>query len=148
MAFNIDPASIGKGILIAAEQPDASRPDTGRFRLQGAGMAMADDSNRLAHFNNAVLALNSSDSAVLTLNQFEVIHDVSEETVSTPSTGASGSVSLDYSGDTSGSVSFASADLNLTGFYTDDQDQFYLQVRQTTADDELLGLVLATRIPD
>ena len=40
MAFNIDTATIGKGILIAAEQTSASLPGTGRFRLQGVGMAM------------------------------------------------------------------------------------------------------------
>jgi hypothetical protein len=147
MAFNIDTATIGKGILIAGEQTSISRPGTGRFRLQGVGMAMANGSNRLAHFDKAVLTLNSLSNADLTLSRLEVVHDVSAETVSEPAA-ASSSVSLGYTGDASGSASFTATNLTLTGFYTADQDQFYLQVRQTTADDELLGLVLATRIPD
>jgi hypothetical protein len=153
MAFNIDTAAIGKGILIAAEQTSISRPGTGRFGLQGVGMAMAYNSNRLAHFDKAVLTLNSPSSADLTLSRLEVVHDVAAETVSEPAAVDSIAVSLEYNtGSTPGSVSFTpidtSIDLTLTGFYTADQDQFYLQVRQTTADDELLGLVLATRIPD
>jgi len=148
MAFNIDTATIGKGILIVAEQTSTPRPGTGRFRLQGVGMAMTYNSNRLAHFDKAVLTLNSLSNADLTLSRLEVVHDVSAETVSEPAAVASSSVSLGYTGDTSGSASFTATNLTLTGFYTADQDQFYLQVRQTTADDELLGLVLATRIPD
>ena len=94
-----------------------------------------------------MLTLNSLSNADLTLSRLEVVHDVSAETVSEPAA-ASSSVSLGYTGDASGSASFTATNLTLTGFYTADQDQFYLQVRQTTADDELLGLVLATRIPD
>lgn len=148
LAFNLDTATLGKGILIAAEETDTARPGIGRFRLQGVGMAMADNSNRLAHFDNAVLTLNTQSTADLELNQLEVSHDVAAETVSEPETLASSSVSLSYTGDNSGSARFSSADLTLEGFYTNDQDQFYLQVRQTTVDDDLLGLVLATRIPD
>ena len=148
IAFNIDTATFGKGFLIAAEEANASRPGTGRYRLQGVGMAMANNSNRLVHFDNAVLTLNSLSNAELRLRQLEVEHNVSAETVSEPATGATESVSLAYTGDTSGSASFTAADFSLNGFYTSDQDQFYLQVRQTTADDELLGLVLATRIPE
>lgn len=147
LAFNIDTATIGKGILIAAEAAETSRPGAGRFRLQGVGMAMANDSNRLEHFDNAVLTLNSQSTAELTLSQLEVVHDVSAETVSTPAVGATGSVLLAYTGNSGGAASFIATDLSLNGFYTSDQDQFYLQVRQTSEDDELLGLVLATRIP-
>ncbi|MDI9244953.1 hypothetical protein [Marinobacter sp. CHS3-4] len=149
MAFNIDTSTIGKGILIAGKDTNGtSRPSSGEFRLQGVGMAMAANSNRLAHFNNATLSISSSSSASLALRQLDVIHDVAGESVSEPTSSSSTSpISMGYSGDDSGSVSFSSTDLNLEGFYTDDQDQFYLQVRQTTADDELLGLVLATRVP-
>ncbi|TGN39986.1 hypothetical protein [Marinobacter confluentis] len=148
MAFNIDTASLGKGILIASEQADSARPDSGRFRLQGVGMAMAADSNRLSHFDNALLTINSLSTASLSPNQLNVVHDVSAETVSEPSGETSGPVSLSYSGDSSGAASFTTTGLTLTGFYTRDRDQFYLQVRQSTANDELLGLVLATRVPD
>ncbi len=152
MAFNIDTGDVGKGILIAAEKAGTSRPSTGRFRLQGVGMAMSTGANRLAHFNNAVLTLNSSTTADLDLSTLEIVHDVNAETVSKPkAVDPAGSVSLSYSGDSTGKTTFSSADLTLEGFFTADQNQFYLQVRQTTPDtpdDEfLLGLVLATRIP-
>ena len=149
MAFNINTQALGKGLLIAAEKADTARPETGRFRLQGVGMAMANGANRLAHFDNSVLTLNSTASASLALSQLEVVHTVSEETVSTPvAIEAANPVALVYTGDTSGSARFTSTDLVLEGFFTADQDQFYLQVRQTNAGDELLGLVLATRIRD
>lgn len=148
MAFNIDTGGIGKGILIAVEEAGSSRPGTGRFRLQGVGMAMSTETNRLAHFNNAVLTLNSSTTADLDLSTLEILHDVNAKTVSTPrAVDPAGSVSLTYNGDTTGKATFSSANLTLEGFFTADQNQFYLQVRQTTPDDELLGLVLATRIP-
>lgn len=153
MAFNINTLTLGKGLLIAAEKADTARPETGRFRLQGVGMAMANGSNRLAHFDNAVLTLSSTTNASLALKQLEVVHDVSAETVSRPAAvEADSSVALAYTGDTSGAASFTTTDLSLPltleGFFTADQDQFYLQVRQTTQNDELLGLVLATRIAD
>jgi hypothetical protein len=149
MAFNINTSALGKGLQIAAEKADTARPETGRFRLQGVGMAMANGANRLAHFDNSVLTLNSTASASLALSQLEVVHTVSEETVSTPvAIEAANPVALVYTGDTSGSARFTSTDLVLEGFFTADQDQFYLQVRQTNAGDELLGLVLATRIRD
>lgn len=153
MAFNINTSTIGKGILIAAEKTNISRPDKGRFRLQGVGMAMAADTNRLSHFDNAVLTINSSNSADLDVSRLEVIHDVAAETVSTPARlGAADPVSLGYADSTDPQCSrpacFTATDLTLEGFFTADQDQFYLQVRQTTQNDELLGLVLATRIAD
>jgi hypothetical protein len=149
MAFNIDATGIGKGLLVAAEDAGTSRPSTGRFRLQGIGLAMATDSNRLAHFNNALLTINSSTSAELELDRLEVVHDVDAETVSTPvAVDASSPVSLAYAGNGSGTASFTATDLTLEGFFTADRDQFYLQVHQTTPDDQLLGLVMATRIPE
>jgi hypothetical protein len=149
MAFNIDATGIGKGLLVAAEEAGTSRPSTGRFRLQGIGLAMATGSNRLAHFNNALLTINSSTSAELELDRLEVVHDVDAKTVSTPvAVDASRAVSLAYAGNGSGTASFTATDLSLEGFFTADRDQFYLQVRQTTADDQLLGLVMATRIPE
>ncbi|WP_225314245.1 hypothetical protein [Marinobacter halotolerans] len=149
MAFNIDTTGIGKGLLIAAEEAGTSRPSTGRFRLQGIGMAMATGSNRLAHFNNALVTIQSSASAELSMKRFDVVHDVDAKTVSTPdAVDASSPISLAYTGSGSGSASFTTTDLTLEGFYTEDQNQFYLQVRQTTPDDQLLGLVVATRIPE
>ncbi len=147
LAFNIDTGTIGNGLLIAGEQTSATRPSSGTFKLQGVGLAMADNTNRLAHFNNAVLTIQSTASAELDRRRLEVTHDVSGETVSAPATQAPGPLTLAYAGTGSGNVTFTGGNVTLTGFHTADQNQFYLQVRETAAPDELLGLVLATRIP-
>ncbi len=38
--------------------------------------------------------------------------------------------------------------LTLDGFFTRDQDQFFLQLRQTEGQEEVLGLLMATRLPE
>lgn len=148
MAFNLDTSAIGDGLMIAVEQPDASPPTQGRYRLQGAGLGMAQSSNRLAHFDNALLVIESSGSARLEGRRLDIVHQVDAETVSSPQAQVPGTISLVYSANGDGSASFTGGNLSMEGFYTGDQDQFFLQLRQTDGQEEMLGLVMATRLPE
>ena len=148
MAFNLDTNAIGDGILVAAEQANASPPSQGRYRLQGVGVGMEQASNRLMHFDNALLVIESSGSARLEGRTLEVVHQVNAESVSTPQAQSPGTVSLAYTASNTGAATFSAGSLTLDGFFTSDQDQFFLQLRQTEGQEEVLGLLMATRLPD
>ena len=148
MAFNLDTNAIGDGILVAAEQANASPPSQGRYRLQGVGLGMEQDNNRLRHFDNALLVIESSGSARLEGRTLEVVHQVDAESVSTPQAQSPGTVSLTYTASNTGAATFIAGSLTLDGFFTSDQDQFFLQLRQTEGQEEVLGLLMATRLPE
>jgi len=148
MAFNLDTNAIGDGLLIAAEEANASPPTQGRYRLQGVGLGMEQSSNRLAHVDNALLVIESSGSARLEGRRLDIVHQVDAETVSTPKAVTPGSVSLTYSASSNGAAAFSGGNLSMEGFFTGEQDQFFLQLRETDGQEEVLGLVMATRLPD
>ena len=148
MAFNLDTNAIGDGILVAAEQANVSPPSQGRYRLQGVGLGMEQVSNRLMHFDNALLVIESSGSARLEGRTLEVVHQVDAESVSTPQAQSPGTVSLAYTASNTGAATFSAGSLTLDGFFTRDQDQFFLQLRQTEGQEEVLGLLMATRLPE
>lgn len=150
LGFNLDTNAIGDGLMLAAVQADSSPPTSGRYRLQGAGLGMSQSSNRLAHFDNAVLVIESSGSARLESQRLDVVHQVDAETVSTPRTREPGDVSLAYTAANDGTATFTDTGgaLTLDGFFTADQEQFFLQLRDTDGTEEVLGLVIATRLPD
>ena len=148
MAFNLDTSAIGNGLLVAAERANTSPPTQGRYRLQGAGLGMAQSSNRLAHVDNALLVIESSGSARLEGRRLDVVHQVDAESVSAPQAQSPGAISLSYSANNSGSATFNAGSLTLDGFFTSDQEQFFLQLRQTDGQEEVLGLVMATRLPE
>ncbi|MEA1081401.1 hypothetical protein [Marinobacter qingdaonensis] len=147
LAFNLDDSGLGDGLLVAASQATASLPTSGRFRVQGIQLGMASDINRLTHFENAVLTLQSATSATLEPHNLEVVHSVSGESVSTPASQQPDNIALAYTGLGNGQVSLSAANLLLEGFYTQDQNQFFLRLRDTIGGEEQIGLVLATRIP-
>lgn len=148
MAFNLDTNAIGNGLLVAAEQANTSPPTQGRYRLQGAGLGMSQSSNRLTHFDNALLVIESSGSARLEGRTLDIVHQVDAESVSAPQAQSPGTLSLAYSASNSGTATFSSGSLTLNGFFTSDQDQFFLQLRQTDGQEEVLGLLMATRLPE
>ncbi len=148
MGFNLDTNAIGDGLLVAAGQANASPPTGGRYRLQGASLGMSQSINRLAHFDNALLVIESSGSARLESRRLDVTHQVDAETVSVPRARVPDDVSLTYSANTDGTATFTGGTLTMEGFFTSDQDQFFLQLRDTEGDEEVLGLVMATRLPD
>ncbi|WP_372982914.1 hypothetical protein, partial [Marinobacter sediminum] len=152
MAFNLNDSPGGDGLLIAAAQTGSPAPDSGHFRLQGVRLGLENDSNTLAHFDNSILTITSGSTATLTPRTLNVSHSVSSETVSAPEFRESADIAMTYSDLNDGRVLFTSsgtgANLNLDGFFTDDQTQFYLRLRATQPGEEQIGLVLATRIPE
>lgn len=77
-----------------------------------------------------------------------MIHQVNAETVSVPQTKVPDDVSFTYSANNDGTATFTGGTLTMEGFFTSDQDQFFLQLRDTDGEEEMLGLVMATRLPD
>lgn len=148
LAFNLDDSGFGDGLLIAGEQTSNSSPTSGQFRLQGVALGLAPDTNRLRHFDNALLTITSGSTATLSPVTLNSTHDVANETVTTPNLVEQSDVSLTYDGALGGGqVRFTSGSLTMEGFYTASQDQFYLRYRTTVGDEEQIGLVLATRLP-
>ncbi len=147
MAFNLDDSPMGDGLLIAAEQTVASAPSTGQFRLQGVALGLAPDTNRLRHFDNALLTIDSSTTATFSPISLTSSHSVSNETVTTPELHEDPDIALTYTQTGDGRVRFSAGNLELEGFHTGSQDQFFLRFRTTEGSEEQAGLVIATRLP-
>ncbi|MBC7183363.1 MAG: hypothetical protein H5U30_07305, partial [Marinobacter sp.] len=147
LAFNLDDSPLGEGLLIAGEQTANSAPTTGRFRLQGVTLALAPDSNRLRHFENAVLTIDSATTATLSPVTLSSTHSVNNETVTAPELQIGPDITLTYTQAGNGTVQFIGGNLTLEGFHTASQDQFYLTLRATNGTEEQAGLVIATRAP-
>ncbi|WP_166264372.1 hypothetical protein [Marinobacter caseinilyticus] len=146
LAFNLDNGTTGDGVLIAARQT-ATTPDSGTYRVQGVTTAMAFDSNRLSHYQDATLTITSTSSADLILSGLSVLHDVPNENVQAPVALSGNSLSMAYTATGQGQVAFVSGDLRFEGFVTDDLDQMFLRVSNVAAAEKTLGLVMATRLP-
>ena len=147
MAFNLDDGPLGDGILIAAEQTANTAPATGQFRLQGVALALTSQTNRLRHFDNALLTIESSSSATLSPTSLTSTHSVDDETVTKPALESLADIDLALSQLGDGRVEFTSGNLVLEGFHTASQDQFYLRFRSTGGGEEQIGLLVATRLP-
>ncbi|MBU2954493.1 hypothetical protein [Marinobacter sp. F3R08] len=147
MAFNLEDSPLGDGILIASEQTANSAPVTGQFRFQGVALALTADTNRLRHFDNALLTIDSSSAATLSSVALTSTHFVDKGTVTTPTLESPPDTSLTYRQLGAGQVQFTAGNLTLEGFYTASQDQFFLRLRSTQGNEEQIGLVIATRTP-
>lgn len=147
MAFNLDDGPLGDGILIAAEQTANTEPASGQFRLQGVALALTSQTNRLRHFDNALLTIESSSSATLSPISLTSTHSVDDETVTKPALESQADIDLALSQLGEGRVEFTSGNLVLEGFHTASQDQFYLRFRTTGGGEEQIGLLVATRLP-
>ncbi|MDX1561260.1 MAG: hypothetical protein R3193_20290, partial [Marinobacter sp.] len=147
MAFNLDDSPLGDGLLIAAEQTANNAPATGRYRLQGVAFALSPDTNRLRHFDNAVLTLDSASAATLSPAALTSTHSVNDETVTKPALESLSDIALTYSQPGDGEVQFTAGNLVMDGFHTASQNQLYLRFRTTEGNEEQIGLVIATRLP-
>ncbi len=147
MAFNLDDGPLGDGILIAAEQTANTAPASGQFRLQGVALALTSQTNRLRHFDNALLTIESSSSATLSPTSLTSTHSVDDETVTKPALESLADIDLALSQLGDGRVEFTAGNLVLEGFHTASQDQFYLRFRTTGGGEEQIGLLVATRLP-
>ena len=132
---------------MAGEQTAKSAPATGQFRLQGVALALTPDTNRLRHFDNALLTIDSSSAATLSPVAITSTHSVDNETVTKPALESLPDIALTYTQSGGGQVQFTSGSLVLDGFHTASQDQFYLRFRTTEASEEQIGLLIATRLP-
>ncbi|MDK8463810.1 hypothetical protein [Marinobacter sp. SS13-12] len=148
LGFNLDTNAIGDGLLVAAEQANVSPPTSGSYRVQGASLGMSQSSNRLAHFDNALLVIESAGIARLEGRRLDVTHEVDAETVSVPQARVPEDISLTWSANNDGTATFTGGTLTMGGFFTGDRDQFFLQLSDTDGDEEVVGLVMATRLPD
>ena len=124
-----------------------SAPATGQFRLQGVALTLAPGTNRLRHFDNALLTIDSSIAATLSPVALTSTHSVDNETVTKPALENTPDIALTYSQSGGGRVQFSAGNLVLEGFHTASQDQFYLRLRTTEGNEEQIGLVMATRLP-
>ncbi|MEX2474364.1 hypothetical protein [Marinobacter sp.] len=146
LAFNLNNGDTGDGMLIAAAT-SGQVPEDGDYRLQGIAMALEDGANRLRHFDDATLSIDSGSSASLSRRALDIRHSVSDETVTTPLPVDEGTVNLAYTDIGDGRVTFTAGNLTLQGFVTPDQDQFFLRLTDTQGGEQLMGLVIATRLP-
>ncbi|WP_404363791.1 hypothetical protein [Marinobacter sp.] len=146
LAFNLDNTTNGDGLLVAARQT-ATLPTSGSYRVQGLTMGLSTDVNRLSHFAGASLTLTGAATARLETKGFEVVHTVSQESVSRPGAMAEQTIDMIYADLDEGRVSFKSGDLVLQGFVSADQEQMVLRVTDQRDGEQTLGLVLATLLP-
>lgn len=145
LAFNLDDSPLGDGLLIAARTADTPAPTSGRFRLQGVTLGMADGVNRLRHFADLELVIDSGSRASITGEWLSVTHRVSDQTLEQPDSQPF-NLALSYTDNGNGRVSLSNGTLHLDGFFSTDRNQLFL--RQADSDDtESLGLLLATRQP-
>lgn len=148
LAFNLDDSGFGDGLLVAAEQTSNPAPTAGQFRLQGVALGLAPGSNRLRHFENALLTIQSGSSATLSPVSLTSTHSVDNASVSAPALQEPAAITLNYDHSAgNGQVTFSNGTLTLDGFHTASQDQFYLRFRDTDGNEEQIGLVLATLLP-
>lgn len=146
LSFNLDNFDTGDGLLIAAAQASGA-PVSGNYRLQGLTMAMASGINRLSHYQDATLTINSGSNATLVPKGLAVVHDVSDEQVQPPTALAESAIDLAYGSPGDGQITFVSANLRFDGFVTGDQGQIFLRVSDLIAEEKTLGLVMATLLP-
>ena len=147
LAFNLDDSPMGDGMLIAIPQTSTAAPVSGQYRLQGFALGLSRGGNHLQHFDNATLVIHSDSAATLYPRTLEVSHQVAENTVSTPVFINGEPLELNYSHTGNGRVLFTNGNLRLEGFTGRDNTPFYLQLRNTVADEEQFGLVLMTPLP-
>ncbi|SDW43393.1 hypothetical protein [Marinobacter mobilis] len=153
LAFNLDnvldvtgPEDLGDGVLIAAQQASAPAPAEGRYRMQGFSLGLDTNSNRLTHFSDATLTLDSPTTATLQLAALEVEHTVLPQFVSKPAD-ASQTLTLNYIDNGNGQIQLTGNSLELTGFVTDDQEKMFFRLVDNGASEKVIGLVMATKLP-
>lgn len=154
LAFNLDNAANGDGVLIAlkaaSQPPEADR----NYRLQGTIVGLNDDMQILQHIDGGQLSIGTSGDATLSLAGFEVSQTISTQALARPHALTSTTTSdLTFTFASAGSpqlVMTRSGDASpyLQGFVSADGDFMVLQVRETLpSGDEYLGLLLGVLEP-
>lgn len=150
LAFNLNNADSGDGLLIAAPQTSSIPASGDQYRVQGMVLGMAADNNVLSHLDNATLTIDNSASATLEWNGLKVVHTVSTESVQSPENLSGESRAFNYTtaaGDGRLVFTETTGTLTMSGFMTDDGSELFLRVSEPGISTQPLGLVMATRMP-
>ena len=150
LAFNLNDAGLGDGLVIAGKTTSLTAPVAGDYRVQGTMIAMDADQNRLYQVAGGTLTLSDT-GADLTTTSYRVNHTITGNTVGTPEEEV---FNLGFNvtpGDNdtipNGTIQLAGGELVLNGFYTESGDQIFLVVQDNTGPEFRTGLLIATLIP-
>ncbi|GGC57343.1 hypothetical protein [Marinobacter halophilus] len=150
MAFNLNNSYLGDGLVVAAKTTTAPLATNARYRVQGAIVAMTNDSNTLYQINNGVLELDGGDGtngASFTADSFRIQHEIPENAVSTPESQQwDATFTVNQAQD--GNITLTGTELTLHGFYTGTGDQIFLTLQNAAEAQPQTGLLIATLIPD
>src|SRR5690554_8229880 len=86
LAFNLDDAGLGDGLVIAGKTTSLAAPAAGDYRVQGTMIALDADQNRLYQVADGLLKLTET-GADLTATSYRVSHTITGNTVGTPEIG-------------------------------------------------------------
>lgn len=146
MAFNLNDAGLGDGLVIAGKTTSLTAPVAGDYRVQGTIIAMDADQSKLYQVAGGTLTLSES-GADLTATSYRVSHTITGNTVSTPEEEVF-NLGFTVAPGSDGSIQLAGGELALNGFYTESGDQVFLVVQDNTGPELRTGLLVATLIPE
>lgn len=148
IAFNLDDSYLGNGLVVAAKATTTPLTTNARYRVQGAIVAMTDNTNTLYQIHNGVLELEGGDDARFSADSFRIHHDVPQNDVSSPQSQEWSVVFSGVSVSQNGAITLSGGGITLQGFYTGAGDQLFLTLQDDTGPELQTGLLIATLIPD
>ncbi|MGC8121121.1 hypothetical protein [Marinobacter sp. VGCF2001] len=147
MAFNLNDATLGSGLLVAAKRLSEGKLKEGVYRVQGVVIAATQEANRLHHVDNATLNL-SDNSATFEGDVLQVTHAIEENRVDAPQA-ATMAFQASYSASPEGEISMiGNGEYDLQGFYTEAGNQMFLVISDGTGPERQTGLLLATLLTE
>lgn len=145
LAFNLDDAGLGDGLVIAGKTTSLAAPVAGDYRIQGTMIALDADQNRLHQVADGLLKLTET-GADLTATSYRVSHTITGNTVGTPEEEVF-NLGFTVTPGGNGTIQLTGGELVLNGFYTESGDQIFLVVQDNTGPELRTGLLIATLIP-
>lgn len=147
LAFNLDNAANGEGILLAMAQGSGGS-DEANYRLSGTIAGVGSDTQYLRQINGGRLSITNvgAGEAAISLAGLEVTETISSGAIQRPTALGEGTTNLTYT-ETDDLLEFTDGgSLLLTGYLSADRKYLILQLRDTSAgNDEFLGLLLGVR---
>ena len=142
IAYTYADASRGAGIKLAARDTSSNLAVGATYLLQGFTLGMTDEINRLEHFSESSLTIQSATEASLSLNPVRVTHTLQDRAVSEPRRPGARTLSGTITEQTGSRITmeFPSEALTLEGFLAQGGDLLVLTARDS--DDGSVGLVL------
>jgi len=146
LAFNLNDAGLGDGLVIAGKTTSLAAPVTGDYRVQGTMIALDANQNQLYQVAGGTLTLSET-GADLTATSYRVSHTITENAVGTPQNELL-DLGFTVTPGGNGTIQLAGGELVLNGFYTESGDQIFLVVQDNTGPELRTGLLIATLIPE